>query len=587
MEVEWNPFASKQDCPANQKGLSTMSGSNSSYLTATLRLIAMGASFSLIGSAVGNAQSLGYRWQTGQKFSYQIDVVVEGDDETIRYEGITNYTVNSASAAQATVTYSGGLKETKKVKQASRGPGGPFGPRGFPGPPSIPSPFSRPTFAGKTQTTNKITITPLGATLAMQGESQLPYLLGNVSLLPFEALPKDNQRQWTLDTGVSITEKDEDRRDRFGPFGPRGPFGGSGERNVQSAGEVTNYSIQSETDDRVVIKKSYRLHTPSTGDNPAFDMTGDGTWTFDRKENVPDAYDMKFKLTIQSGNSSTILPISVKFNRISAEKIAELEAAAKKKADDLAKAAAEKKMLAETPLTAQEKREALASLSSRDAARIQATLGQLAAKSLPDPDPEIASAIQPHLNASNKAVASAAHGALVKWSPTYAKKKSLAKAYQGPGVLGSTGLVVESITPLYVGQLVQAQRPRQGSFWRTAKVKKLLPDGSVELAFLTWGKENAHDVVAVSRRNIQLAPPELDQPDKPASLQTATTNSRTWSDATGKFQVDASFINLVDGKVNLRRADGRTLSVPLDKLSAADQLFVKQLEDAENPFTLR
>jgi hypothetical protein len=537
-----------------------------------------------IYAAKADADSLGYNWQNGQKFSYQIEISIQADDETITYKGITNYTVNKATAEQATVTYQGGLKESKQVKRSSRGRGGRFGPRGFPGRPSFPSPFSKPNFAGKTKTTNKITITPRGETLAMNGDSQLPYLLGNVSLLPFESLPKNDQRQWTLDTGVSITEEDESNRDRFGPFGPRGPFGGNDKRNVQSAGEVANYTIQSDSGDLVVIKKSYRLNTPQTGDNPAFDMTGAGTWTFDRSENVPHAYDMSFKLTIKKGNSSTVLPISVKYNRISAEKIVEMAAVAKKKADDLAKAAADKKALAEAPLTPQETSTALSSLASGDAANIQATLGQLAAKSPKDADPEIASAIEQHLASQNKSIAGAAHNALVKWSPSYARKKSLAKAYQGSGVLPSTGLVVESITPLYVGQLVQAQKPRNGTFWRAAKVRTLLPDGKVELAFLTWGKER--DSAIVGRRSIQLAPPELDQPAKPATMETAKAETRTWSDLTGKFKIDASFISLVDGKVNLRRADGKTLSVPLDKLSTADQAFVKQLQDAENPFTL-
>ncbi|TWU42961.1 hypothetical protein Q31b_19950 [Novipirellula aureliae] len=547
-----------------------------------LGVFAMGAIVCCTCSVSARAASLGYQWKNGQRFSYQFEVTVEMDDETITYKGITHYTVNTVNAEQAIVTYRGGLNESKKMKQSNRG--GPFGRRGFPGPPSIPSPFSRPTFAGKTQTTNKITITPSGETLAMQGDSQLPYLLGNVSLMPFERLPRDERREWTIDNGVSISETNEDRRNRFGPFGPGGPFGGNQDRNVQAAGEVANYTIQSENGDLVVIKKSYRLTTPQTGDNPAFDMTGNGTWTFDRKENVPHAFDMNIELTIKSGNSSVVLPISIKYDRISAEKIAEMEAAAKAKADAMAKAAAEKLALAKAPLTPQEKRDALASLSGRDAKNIQTTLGQLAAKSPEDPDPEMAAAIEQHIDNPDKAVSAAAQKALVKWSPSYALKKKLAKAYQGPGVLSSTGLVVESITPLFVGQLVQAQKPRYGSFWRAAKVKKLLPDGQVELAFLTWGKEDG--AVAVARRNIQLAPPELDQPDKPANIDTLKSESRTWSDATGRFKTDAVFLSAADGTVNLRRSDGRTLSVPLEKLSEADQAFVKQLEDSENPFKL-
>jgi hypothetical protein len=329
---------------------------------------------------------------------------------------------------------------------------------------------------------------------------------------------------------------------------------------------------------------TYRLNTPQTDDNAAFEMTGQGTWTFDKKENVPHAYDMNFSLNVKKGNTSTTIPISVKFNRISAEKIVEMEAVAKRRAEELATAAAEKKAKAEAPLTDAEKEETIRALSSSDADAVRDALGRLEAKSPKDPDPEIAAAIEKHLASSDRGAAGAAHKAMTKWSPAYALKKKLQKDYQGAGVLKSTGLVVESITPLYVGQIVQAQQPRMGSFWRAARVKKLLPDGKVELAFLTWGKER--DTAAVSRRSIQLAPPELEQPEQPEEMEAAAGQSRTWTDSTGRFKVDAELISVDDGKVNLRRADGRTLTIEQEKLSEADQEHLRGLQAVESPFEL-
>jgi hypothetical protein len=118
----------------------------------------------------------------------------------------------------------------------------------------------------------------------------------------------------------------------------------------------------------------------------------------------------------------------------------------------------------------------------------------------------------------------------------------------------------------------------------------LLPDGKVKLGFLTWGE--VRDSEVVTRRNIQLAPPELDQPVKPPAAAAAAMAApagvpmRTWSDVSGRFQIEAVFVSVVDGKVNLRRADGRVLAVPLEKLSAADQAYVKQQQQAENPFAV-
>lgn len=55
----------------------------------------------------------------------------------------------------------------------------------------------------------------------------------------------------------------------------------------------------------------------------------------------------------------------------------------------------------------------------------------------------------------------------------------------------------------------------------------------------------------------------------------ALAQSRTWTDATGAFTVEAEFVDLVDGQIRLKRADGSVVSVGLERLSAADQEFAK------------
>lgn len=51
---------------------------------------------------------------------------------------------------------------------------------------------------------------------------------------------------------------------------------------------------------------------------------------------------------------------------------------------------------------------------------------------------------------------------------------------------------------------------------------------------------------------------------------------RTWTDATGKFKVQAILIAVSDGKVELKREDDSTIAVPIDKLSDADQEFLER-----------
>jgi hypothetical protein len=60
---------------------------------------------------------------------------------------------------------------------------------------------------------------------------------------------------------------------------------------------------------------------------------------------------------------------------------------------------------------------------------------------------------------------------------------------------------------------------------------------------------------------------------------------RTWTDSTGKHKTEAQFIDLKDGNVRLKmRVSGAVIAVPLEKLSNADQAFVKsRLNEAPPP----
>ncbi|MBN2577867.1 MAG: hypothetical protein JXB10_02665 [Pirellulales bacterium] len=52
--------------------------------------------------------------------------------------------------------------------------------------------------------------------------------------------------------------------------------------------------------------------------------------------------------------------------------------------------------------------------------------------------------------------------------------------------------------------------------------------------------------------------------------------SRTWKSCSGRFSIEAELIDFKDGKVQLKKTDGKVLSVPLASLGANDQAFVKR-----------
>jgi RNA polymerase sigma-70 factor (ECF subfamily) len=62
---------------------------------------------------------------------------------------------------------------------------------------------------------------------------------------------------------------------------------------------------------------------------------------------------------------------------------------------------------------------------------------------------------------------------------------------------------------------------------------------------------------------------------KPADTESAEALPlRTWSDSSGAFSLEARFAGVDQGKVMLKKADGKTVSVPLERLSQADRDFV-------------
>jgi hypothetical protein len=63
---------------------------------------------------------------------------------------------------------------------------------------------------------------------------------------------------------------------------------------------------------------------------------------------------------------------------------------------------------------------------------------------------------------------------------------------------------------------------------------------------------------------------------------------RKWTDNSGGFSVQAEFVELAGNQVALKREDGTTIHVPLEKLSSADQEYVRQKTPSKpaNPFAV-
>jgi hypothetical protein len=71
----------------------------------------------------------------------------------------------------------------------------------------------------------------------------------------------------------------------------------------------------------------------------------------------------------------------------------------------------------------------------------------------------------------------------------------------------------------------------------------------------------------------------------PTSQPITKSPVRTWSDASGKFTIEARLARQNSGNAFLERTDGKVVQVPIDRLSAADQTYLQeQAGSGGNPF---
>jgi hypothetical protein len=66
--------------------------------------------------------------------------------------------------------------------------------------------------------------------------------------------------------------------------------------------------------------------------------------------------------------------------------------------------------------------------------------------------------------------------------------------------------------------------------------------------------------------------------DDPFKISTEGTLAvRQWVDDSGMFRIRGRLIAVLDGKVRILKETGRTTTVPMERLSAADREYVSEL----------
>ena len=260
--------------------------------------------------------------------------------------------------------------------------------RPFAGPPRIRGPFS--TFSGAgiqpfPGAEHVLHIDSRGHVLSAQGESQLPYVLGNLSQLVLVSFPDDARPQWERSEKTTILLKTEDDG-RF-PF-PRAPFGRFANRDVGErleAREASEYRRDEPKDKAVVIHRKYELKTTQAQDGqPRLAMTGEAQFTFDLELGLVTSVTGQFRLTHNVGNTAYKVPVTLSAKILSEDEQAKQDADLKEAAHRI-------------PLEAQAMDEALADLTAADPVRVQSAAHRIERAEPNGRREEVARALEPLL----------------------------------------------------------------------------------------------------------------------------------------------------------------------------------------------
>ena len=134
------------------------------------------------------------------------------------------------------------------------------------------------------------------------------------------------------------------------------------------------------------------------------------------------------------------------------------------------------------------------------------------------------------------------------------------------------GLLLLGVTPISTAAQdggVKAGEPEPFRTWTWRS-----GDQSREAAFVDF-KEGKVTLKTKAGTVIPVALDRLSDADQQYVRQQGA-KIRVWTDRSGTHKTEAAFIDFKDGKVTLKKKDGTDVCPPLDSLSDADQRYVKQ-----------
>jgi hypothetical protein len=339
-------------------------------------------------SSAAQPVALRYEWEAGARYGFEVEITADHGEEIETLKGTPIVEVTSVTDDGARIRlHNKDLTSVTTPKRQGRSP------VRFPSIPRIPSAIG-PGFNG-----HELTLDVRGRVINQRGESQLPFVLGNLAQLLIEPLPADAVETWTQSESTAIRITSE--------WPPRSPFRRDVDQERLNAEETTTFTLSEVGDDSVILRKEYRLETvEAVNGQPRMELSGSGELTFDRDRRMPSSLTYEAHFIVREDNTEVKYPITVKFRLLTDDELAE---------DD--RRAAEQLAAMKAPPTGEQRETMLADLTAGDINRGRRALIEIQPKepAADQPDAELAAALAGWLGSDDQSLRHLAAQALEKW----------------------------------------------------------------------------------------------------------------------------------------------------------------------------
>lgn len=322
---------------------------------------------------------LHYAWKPGQSFVYRATLAIDEGGFTRNLKGDITYKVHATTDDGLELKVTGGVvpgeDSSPNLVVLGRGPHARLHISKGPAPKEYEG---------------ILVVDPQGQVVRIDGNRQLPALLGEQASLILEPLSASPKASWSAggETGVSVVVTIHGLQ-RFFAHPPMDSkiqvFEGT------DATEKVTYTVDSADEKLVTVAKHYELTTSSLiNGKPRIEATGNGHWKFDVQRGVPSSMDYTLRITTRERNSTEETPVRLSYRLLSEDE----QARAAKEAEEAKQKEDEAQREKERPLTSEEVAKLLPELKSSNRARVEEALKRLAEKEPATPNPEVAAALE-------------------------------------------------------------------------------------------------------------------------------------------------------------------------------------------------